>query len=1049
MKRILSLTLTVALVALVAGTVLARPADQDNRVNFKYLNTENAVQNNSSTSTREDTLWLFAESGPGSFGTPGTSDRGFTFDDGVGGPAFAGFTLFDAKAQAADYWHLQDLALSNGHGTDFQGADDFADGGATTGNDFAWWCGAEAMCGWMNPTGYGGTWEQFLVVEVPAFATDVTIDFAYIGDFEGDTFDFFQLLVKEGADDAVDLITNQISGEQLLTDYSHTFTFAEYPNADELIFRFVSDGGWSDEDGSFITDIGAVWIDNVILTVDGVEAFAYDFEDGIESNYPEFTATSPAGPGTYGALYTNLYSEDICALNTTYAWAFFDLNTTNPEYPIPVAAYGPPYFDNGIQSPVLTRAHVAGEASSISVEEALNDAVPEQIWLDFWVYLDMELNSLVFERFDVSAQTNEVPCLGLWANDNTVYYGPDKVWAATTQDMTLYVATSAAGNTITGLATRLAATDMCDVWCNTYGDGTGHTPAPYFDNVAMKLIGASAIAWNTPSFRKLQDNFPAHDDGGLGGALGKVRIDSAIDVQPTAGTTLVIGDSTRVQLNMDLDGGILPSTYDPLRPSLYMHWRCSAGPNMGTTSALAGDPDATDGVYTPLVDTFLGPGGVAWNVVLADTARYQDTISPGSYAFDFADDFFEPGDIIEFYFKATSNNATTETRPGWAESSDADLRSAYIVRCLPTAGATMLFCDDANGMLPWWREAFRYNGYSGYDIYSTQAPSSGLHNGLAGRAEIGDLNSYNMIVWDSGNQSTYTISNALPDDLVFDDELLDHWLSEMSHDVCAWFMGDEIATDLTDDASFLQVDLGAQRILAPNYYDDVTGVLVPKVYATHSALLIDSNEPYFTVDGGCPSIENFDMVDVFGSLAMESHRWDDTGGTTARAGIYNRDPDGDGEPTTPAGYTNRTLFNPFSYYQVRDAGFGVYGGFDYARQMVGDILTGLCSFGPNTTPDPAGTVPAKSALEGNFPNPFNPKTTIRFALSSAETVHLNVYDLSGRMVKTLVNGPMSADEHAVEWDGKDDSGNRVASGVYFYKLVAGDFNATEKMVMLK
>jgi hypothetical protein len=1044
MKRILSLTLTVALVALVAGTVFARPDTQDSRVNFEYLRAEKAIQSN--TSTREDTLWLFAESGAGSYGSTGTNDRGYTFDN-AGGPDLAGFSLFDATAQSANYWHLQDLALSNGHGTDFQGADDFADGGATTGNDYAWWCGSEANCGWMNPTGYGTNWEQFLIVTVPAFATDVTIDFAYIADFEGDTYDNFQLLVKEGAADAVELISNQVSGEQLLTNYSHTFTSAEYPAADELIFRFASDGGWSDEDGSFITDIGAVWIDNVVLTVDGVEAFAYDFEDGVESNYPEFTATAPAGAGIYGALYANLFSEDICSVNATYAWAFFDLNTTNPEYPIPVTAYGPPYFDNGIQSPLLTKAHVAGDANSVSVESVMA-AGGAQVWLDYWVYLDMDLNSLVFQRFDVSAATNEVPCLGLWANDNTVYYGDDKVWAATSRDVTLYAAASAAGNTINGLATRLSATDMCGVWCNTYGDGTGHSPAPYFDNVAMKIISASSIAWDVPYFRKLQDNFPEHGDGGLGGALGMVRIDSAIDVQPTAGTTLVIGDSTRVQLNMDLDGGIMPSTYDANRPSLYMYWRCSAGPNTGTTAAAAGDPDATDGIHSPTVATDV-QYGVTWNVALADTARYQDTISPGSYAFDFADDYFEGGDIIEFYFKATSNNMTTETRPGWAESSDPDLRSAYTVRCLPTAGATMLFCEDDLGVLPWWREAFTYNGYTGYDIYSTQAPTSGLHNGLGGRAEIGDLDGYSMIVWDSGNIPTYTITNALPDDITFDDDLLDDWLINNDEDVCGWFMGCEIATDLTDDTVFLQTNLGSQRILSPNYYDDVTGVLVPKVYASHTALQIGGLEPYFWVDGGCPSIENFDMVDVFGALANESHRWEDDGGTTAKAGIFNRDPDGNGTDVDAAGHSNRTLFNPFSYYQVWDAGFGVGGGFDYARQMVGDVLTYLCTFGPNTTPDAAGTVPAKTEIAGNFPNPFNPTTTIKFALSTDEIVHLNVYDLSGRMVKTLVNGPMAAEDHEVIWNGKDDSGNRVASGVYFYKLVAGDFTATEKMVMLK
>ncbi len=1037
MKRILSLTLCVALMALMAGTVFARPEVKDTRVNFEYLRPAEAIQHNSSE--RADTLWLFASSGPGAFGAPGTNDRGYTFDDGAGGPATAGFTLFDATAQLDTYWHLQDLTLSNGHGTDFQGAGDFGGDGI---NDYAWWCGAENQCGWVNATGYGGNWQQYLNLALPAFTDSIRIDYAYIADFEGDTYDYYRFLVKEGAADPVELFQNATGGEQLLTNYSHLILATEYPAADEVIFHFLSDGGWSDEDGSFITDIGAVWIDNVVMTVDGVEAFAYDFEDGIEANYPEFSTSVPAGAGTYGALYMNLYSEDICTVNATYAWAFFDLNTTNPEYPIPVVPYGPPYVDNGIQSPVLDAAHLAGDPSSVTVASIMG---PEsQVWLDYWVYLDMPLNCLIFQRFDVSAQTIEVPCLGLWANNNTVYYGDDKVWAATSRDVTLHVADSAAGNTITGLATRLAVTDMCGPWCNTYGDGTGHTPAPYFDNVAMKVLNASAIAWNVDGFRRLQDNFPE-------AGTGKVRIDSSINVEPTASTTLVIGDSTRVELNMDLDGGIMPSTYDPLRPSLYMHWRCVSGPNAGTIDAAAGDPDGTDGCYSPIVDNIVGVDGNTWNVTLADSCRYQGTLNPGAFAFDLADDYFEGGDIIEFYFKATSNGATTETRPGWAESSNPDLRSYYRVRCLPTAGAEMLFCEDDLGVLPWWEEAFVYNGYTGYDVYSTQAPSSGLHNGLGGRAEIGDINQYSVIAWDSGNLPSYTLTNALPDDITFDDDLLIDWLVNSSHNTCGWFMGCELATDLTDDPAFLQTQLGGNRILDGTYYDDLTGVLVPKVYSTHSALEVGGLQPYFWVDGGCPSIENFDLVEVnpTSSHAVEAMAWENDGGTLAKAGIYNRDPDGDGEITSPGGHTNRTMFNPFSYYQVWDAGFGVSSGFDYARQMVGDVLNGLCGYANNTTPDAAGTVPSKTALVGNFPNPFNPTTTIKFALSSAENVHLSVYDLSGRTVTTLVNGPMAADHHEIVWNGKDDNGNRVASGVYFYKLTAGDFNATDKMVMLK
>ena len=1035
MKRILSLTLSLALVALAANAGLARDVVKDTRVNFQYY--APSVTEVPAANTREDTLFLFASSGPGAYGMPGTNARGYTFDNGSGGPATAGWTTLDLTAQAGDYWHVEALTLTNGHGTDLQSAGDF--GGGTTANDYAWWCGQFDQCGWINPTGYGTSWNQDLELSLPAYTDSIRVEFDYVGDFEGDTFDFFTLFSKMGANDPVELFQNAVSGEQAVLHYSQTLT----DGSDKVIFHFQSDGGWSDQDGSFITDIGAVWIDNVALFVDGVAGSAWDFDDGNEP--AEFNATSPAGAGIYGALYSGLFSEDVCFTNGTYAWAFFDLNTTDPQYPIPVTAYGPPYFDNGIQSPILDRAHALDDATGVSVQSVMG---PDSQVLLYWdVYRDLPLNALIFYQYYISAETVELSCPGPWANDNTVYYGDDNAWAQWNIDGTIDVATSAGPNTITGLDVRLTTVDQCGVWCNTNGDGTGHTPAPYFDNVQLMVVNTSAIAWNIDVFRRFQDNFPE-------AGTGKVRIDSSIDVQPTASTTLVIGDSTRIELNMDLDGGIMPdvtSVPGETRPSLYMYSRVVAGPHMGSTDPAMGDPDISDGIYSPHVGTAV-VNGETWNVAIADTCRYQGTNSPGAWAFDFAEDYFEGGDIIELYYKGTSGNATTQTRPRYAESTDPLLRSYYRVRCLPTAGATMLFCDDRNAILPWWEEAFRYNGSDGYDIYSTQAPSSGLHNGLGGRAEIGDIDQYTVITWDSGDLPSYTIQNALPDDITFDDDLLDDWLNNSSHNTCLWVMGDELASDLDDEPSFLQDDLGANHLDLGGYYDDLTGIKVPTAIATHPALEINGLQPYFLVDGGCPTIDNFDLVEVNSTnpLAVEAFAWQNDGGTTAKAGIYNQDPDGNGTASSPGGHTNRALFNPFSYFQVLDAGFGVADGYSYAHRLVGDVLSNLCGFQPNTNPDGAETVPASSALKGNYPNPFNPTTTIKFALSADSQVHLNVYDLGGRLVKELVNERMAAGaDHQATWDGTDNSGARVASGVYFYKLTAGDFTATDKMVMLK
>ena len=89
-------------------------------------------------------------------------------------------------------------------------------------------------------------------------------------------------------------------------------------------------------------------------------------------------------------------------------------------------------------------------------------------------------------------------------------------------------------------------------------------------------------------------------------------------------------------------------------------------------------------------------------------------------------------------------------------------------------------------------------------------------------------------------------------------------------------------------------------------------------------------------------------------------------------------------------------------------------------------------------------------LHQNYPNPFNPGTQITFALPEAAVVTLKVYDLLGREVKTLVNQRRAAGTHTVRWDGTDEAGNPVASGVYLYRLhVGNNFVQTRKMVLLK
>jgi len=92
---------------------------------------------------------------------------------------------------------------------------------------------------------------------------------------------------------------------------------------------------------------------------------------------------------------------------------------------------------------------------------------------------------------------------------------------------------------------------------------------------------------------------------------------------------------------------------------------------------------------------------------------------------------------------------------------------------------------------------------------------------------------------------------------------------------------------------------------------------------------------------------------------------------------------------------------------------------------------------------------ARASLAQNVPNPFNPTTNIRYTLAAREHVTLSVYDTAGRLVRQLVNGVRGTGSHDAVWDGRDARGTALASGVYFYRLAAGSYTDSKKMVLLK
>jgi len=99
--------------------------------------------------------------------------------------------------------------------------------------------------------------------------------------------------------------------------------------------------------------------------------------------------------------------------------------------------------------------------------------------------------------------------------------------------------------------------------------------------------------------------------------------------------------------------------------------------------------------------------------------------------------------------------------------------------------------------------------------------------------------------------------------------------------------------------------------------------------------------------------------------------------------------------------------------------------------------------------DDAVVPPLKDALSGNYPNPFNEQTTINYSIAEKGIVTVNVYNIKGQLVRTLVNENKAAGCYKIVFDGKDNNGKNIASGIYYYRMQTGKFDATRKMILLK
>jgi hypothetical protein len=164
-------------------------------------------------------------------------------------------------------------------------------------------------------------------------------------------------------------------------------------------------------------------------------------------------------------------------------------------------------------------------------------------------------------------------------------------------------------------------------------------------------------------------------------------------------------------------------------------------------------------------------------------------------------------------------------------------------------------------------------------------------------------------------------------------------------------------------------------------------------------------------------------------------------GVTITAGAFTT-------TTTTSGAYNLSL--PVGTYTVRAAKNG------YLSVVTPNVIVNASAVTtlnftmvPGVGNDDQLTPIVATELNGNYPNPFNPETTISYAIKDRTNVRLEIYNTKGQLIRTLVNQEQPTGRYDIVWNGKDNNNNAVSSGMYFYRMNAGSYASTRKMLLMQ
>jgi len=961
----------------------------------------------------------------------------WTFDQGTncnagGGSTLGAWTTVDVTQQAAVYWHIDDFVTGGNLAPDYvpiQGLKSL-------------WCGARAnpgnpiLCGYAALPGYGNGWSQMWCTTA-CIPVAGDLDFAFKAIFDSEP-SYDATTVDYTTDCAGNVGWTAIAGGTGVWDgYVVTDVAMSVPIGGATPVRvrlhFEADTAWSDQDGLWPTN-GAVLIDSLVAEGLPVEDFEGEAVGAIVAT--DWSACNEPGFGNYLALYkkgTGANYEDQCAINLSCYWAALNGSTVfygcgDPPQPaqrvVEYVNIRSQYISNEIWSPNIP---ITGTGAKVV--------------LRYTVYRDLPLDNLMFHVWHVRT-VSAGGCPTRWRDRNFVYYGDQKDWIQNDNSVGSLLAL-----TNPNLNVAIGVIDMCPFWCGTTGSGACHSPAPYIDQVKVLRIPTLGPQWDVRDIDTFQDNFAS--DGTL---TGTVRADEALDILPTTNPGILPGDSAKVVVNDPVSGlkdSAIPGVgIHPVKKEVFIYLAVWPQGQPGKTPQDIEGVDPVTGARWPYMGDVVA-AGVTWHCYRLDYAYTQNHGTTASrrvadtFCIDLNDNVFEPCDTICYFFGATSNDGPN-TKSYYSSLWGQDLNITNVAAnpmeftCLPAGGwkrgGDILYVDgnDGFGAQSYYDGAFLVLGLSDkIDRYDVRGPSSGVSNRPSNRVQdiATQINGcYKKILWDCGtldiNLGDGTGDPEKTDDYAFVNTFLSNLTTTPGG---IYLAGDRVAEKLNGypsaSAATFKSTYMTYNLTARSHWQ--TFGISPKGIHNPVGCFIDD----VTLYGGCPLLNDFDVLQPTGTSTMEM--------SYGPLGATN------GAVLSHAVGNARVILSGFSFAYIRDDELD---GISDRAQHLHDIIVWL----GNILGQPTGAGPAlQNDLSQNYPNPFNPQTTIAFSIKDRGAVSVKVYNVAGELVRTLANEDRAAGSYTLTWDGRNDAGQPVSSGVYFYKLVANNFSQTKKMVLLK